>query len=384
MRVKKIAALALAAAMCGCPAEDPENVDDAQGALSSPTTSPSPEVLDAWAEQHLPRWKVLLIGENDHARGDDRRWSYPPSIDRAGRIVAVRAGEEENPKEWIALELEQHWMHGDAYLQVLMKQHGLTLLDLLMIHEALVTAGDEPPPAPNELRTMDCYECGPLGPIGPFGPIGGGDDHTGPAPGAWGPPVPPVPAPEPPRRGDRPSPSAPKPGKPDPKREEKQRAWSNGVRPGDPEPRPAPTDATYVPAPYEIKEAFKCEGSTYYGFKGGCVDFTAMSTSVKWALKIGLFLEGAGERLHREVLHQLFHDGKGDACRADCAQLGVGALTVGSGAVMAICVAATRGLAVTPCINGTSQIYAWLSAGAVGGSLGISITNYCSANVCTK
>jgi hypothetical protein len=350
------------------------------------TRAGATEAAPALDTVSLPRWSVTLLGQPYDA--DDTRWQWksPAQIDRLAGIAAVRSGDEANPRKWIVLELEQHWMLGDRYFRDLMREHGLTLLDLVMIQRALLDAGDDAPRR-EAVHTRDCYECGSSAPGVPSSPLGG-SDHTGPAPGAWGPPKPPSPAPPRPQNGGKPAANGQRRPPLGPKEIEeikrKQLEWSNGIRPGDPIPRPAPTDAGYEPAPKESKEPFKCEGGVYYGFRGGCVDFQAMAPTVKWALKLGLFLDRAGEALQREVLHTFFHDGKGEACRDDCTQLGIGAAGVGATAIMFLCVAATRGLAVSSCINGMSGAYTALGAATAGTSAGAALSSYCSKHVCTK
>src|SRR5262245_45265358 len=97
--------LTLASGACVAPsAEDPSDAPEGDVAR----VGEAQEALSEEADR-LPRWRVLVIGEDDDGTTNGRRWRYPPSVDRAGRVVAVRAGEETDTTKRVVLELEQHW-----------------------------------------------------------------------------------------------------------------------------------------------------------------------------------------------------------------------------------------------------------------------------------
>jgi hypothetical protein len=133
------------------------------------------------------------------------------------------------------------------------------------------------------------------------------------------------------------------PERPDPKWVDGQQARMNGVRAGDPSPKPAPTDAGYEPAPGEEKETFKCEGGVFHGYKRGCVDFKEMPSSSRWAEKISSFFVSRREAARRFFVHHLFHDGKNPECTSNCNHLVNAGATCLWGGLMAICYAATDG-----------------------------------------
>lgn len=153
----------------------------------------------------------------------------------------------------------------------------------------------------------------------------------------------------------------------------------NGVRKGDPWPVPAPSDASYEPAPGEQKETFKCEGSVFHGYKRGCVDFTEKSSSAKWTEKVGSFLVRRREAARSYFLHHLFHDGRNPECTATCNHMvNTGAASLWGG-LMAICFAATDGVcgAGLPAIGAgtvdlliTSEYVDWLKG-------------ICASDICT-
>jgi hypothetical protein len=97
------------------------------------------------------------------------------------------------------------------------------------------------------------------------------------------------------------------------------------VLPGDPSPKPAPTDKTYKPRPGEVRETFKCSGEVYYGYRGGCVELSNTSLSAKWLTEIGVWLDAVPKRI--EALRADFQDkvintGTREDCERHCRYLG--------------------------------------------------------------
>lgn len=91
-----------------------------------------------------------------------------------------------------------------------------------------------------------------------------------------------------------------------------------------------------------------------------------------------------GDTVGSFVKRHFFHDGKGEECKDDCNYFGVGAVAASTTALMYLCIAATRGVALSPCINGSSQIVAWAGSGATSSAVAYALVKWCSTNVCAE
>jgi hypothetical protein len=283
---------------------DEEAVEQAAAALARAGGAPRASTdAGASALEGLPRWHAYLTGTDALAHDD------PRTIDGFGAVVAVREGDEDDRSKWIQLNLTTHWMMGDRYFDELRQARHLTGTDLLTIASDLLQNGSHLPPPPgskNKPRSPADLE----GDSSPYNPFPGflGDDHTGgPVAGRGGhsgtpgqpPPGKRAPSAKPPVI----RPSAP-PAPPTPAQEAGLRAYLNGVRRGDPEPRPFPGEAHYRPAPDEREETFKCEGGVFHGYKHACVDFQPMPNGVKWGEKLsawsGRYFDPKNVAMNRE------------------------------------------------------------------------------------
>lgn len=315
---KTFGGVALALVVSGCVADagsryvrDDARVSEAQGELTvRPPASLLPVTPEERFYQLVPRWKVFMGGQGDHDGGVEH-CGYPPNADRAGVLVLTREKDMNRPERWFWLYLEESWMRGDAYLHELMSTQHLTPLDLIGILQALHDAGEAPPPVPGSgIVTGRAFEGAPNG-APPLGDPGG--DHRG-SSSSSGRAKAPDPGGSAPRTSGGFDPNNrwtwptyhPKP-KSDAQCQEdrlEREERRNGVR-RDEEPRYGTPDDTYVPAPGEKEEAFKCEGLVYYGYKGGCIDFQEKPTSVKWEMKIGEFMRRNTAPFHDFIYHHI-------------------------------------------------------------------------------
>lgn len=206
----------------------------------------------------LPRWHVY---REDKDLPSDSPW-------RVGREVAIREGDENDPAKWVHLSLGRHWISGDRYFDDLMEESHITATDLLMIASDILQHHGNLPRLSASMEIMS-FE-------------GEGPDESIEIPLTVAPP---------PRRGPA---SARRRGAPAPPPTPRQRAAydayvaevENGVRPGDPPPKPFPGGAGYATRPGEHKETFRCEGGVFYGYKHACIDWQRMRDGEKWEKKL--------------------------------------------------------------------------------------------------
>ncbi len=379
--------------MTGDTAEDIAEAQEELTLVSHPPIDLRDAVREAAVEKRLTGWRVYVRGQNGPYKRHS--WASPRDADKMGTLYVMRESDLHDNKAWIALSLLDVWLDGDRYFEEMMKKHHLTPLDLIGILAALQEVGDAPPQLSALLGRLSTFDEGG-GDFPPFPtptPLPGGD-HSGPG---WGWPAS-VPTPPPGTPHPPPGPTAGggfNPGDPStwgprpvPHKTDAQtlREWQDtylGAHDGEPAV-PAPTDAGYAPLPGEKKVTFRCDGVVVNGYANGCLDFKEMPFTMKWVLKFGAFMDWQPDRLARFVVHTLFHDGKGQACVNDCTQLGFGVAGLGMSAVMLVCLAATRGLAVDPCFNGAASIASWAGSSVSAASLAASVNAKCLADVCTE
>src|SRR5262249_29957502 len=105
--------------------------------IKSPTIEAQQEAI----KEAMTGWVVLLsrTGDRDQyvlsRQGQKRYWSDPGLIDDEAALVAVRKKDVEK-RDWnqmIRLSVRDMWLHGDAYVNMLVSRHHLTPLDIIGI-----------------------------------------------------------------------------------------------------------------------------------------------------------------------------------------------------------------------------------------------------------
>jgi hypothetical protein len=319
-----------------------ESAEEIGGQLDEPGRSPmgidhpTPEakairidrVTEAQIEESLSAWRVY-------------RTQRAP-FDRAEVFVALEDKDARNVPSWVYLDLREHWLHGDSYLEETMKKHHLTVLDMVGILAAIQQAGDKLPPLASRplsttLPELDCVECDPHGT--PWIPPGPDADHRGgPPPTGGAPPPSGGTHPGGPHHGGGVSPGGST--GPTPEEARAMHDWSNGLRKGDPPARPSPMDATYQPKPGEQKETFKCEGQVYHGYKNGCIDFEKLGTGPKWYVKGWSWLGRVIDKLDDaewELQHRYLWKSGLVTCSTKCAVASASICAVDAAALAVIC-----------------------------------------------
>jgi hypothetical protein len=414
--------LLLAGSACLVPADDADELSSAEPEHATETSGAliahDPEAA-AWLRENVPQWDVYLGGRGHDLHPGKDPWNGftnvyyedPRDSDVFAPVILVRKGDEDSPHKWIQLSLTQHWMKGDRYFDELIACGTLTVMDLLVVMAEMSKYADsyiEPKPIrvlqaatrealrdlmlrsrstckdehagarlPNLQAVPDTgnQEAQPLGPQLPPPWPPGPDTHTyGPGPAgpvdAYGHPRPVDVA------SDRPSLSQAPPN-PSPPRMPEQ----NGVRPGDPRPKPSPYDKEYRPRPGEVKETFKCNGEVYHGYKAGCADLSNRAAAWKWQLSGGSWMLWDYQDIHGYILHAYYNDGKNPECMQGCNRLSKNWCTAGLALSSLIAYAVTRGAAFTtgPGAVTTSVVGIW------GGTHCLDFfRDRCATDICTR
>jgi hypothetical protein len=384
---KKFVFLCLFVALASCAADVRENeaeaVGQARGELNLDVLKGldidvmTSEERQKWLEERRTSWNAYLL---DAAHPD--------------LLIVFKEKDKDDKKKWIFLDPKAHWKRGDAYFWYLMKEARLTPLDFVGISGALQRAGGKPPLLPSHHMMLDpgCIgpECGGYGSSGPSTPWTLGGDHTGPGPGnqppsSGGSGVSHPPPGGPPHRGG----STPDELKKWRDGIEKQRAeqqrlreeLENGV-PKDALPAlPSPRDATYKPGWGEHKERYMCEGTVYFGYRSGCIDFQNVSASTKLATKIGNFFQQNADAFHRYIFHNVWNDGKNPQCMRTCTTISsVDCIGIG-GALWLVCIGVTDGLCAAGAVGAAAgSVFASLSPAVCAQK----VQDYCTDNICIR
>jgi hypothetical protein len=403
-----IVALALAGSACLAPADDTGDaapVEPARGAeTSGALTADRPPALDPeaaeWLMERLPKWRVYLSGQDYYYVHGQKQ--YYETFRGGGDIVLVKEENLNEPATWIYLSLEKSQQRGEGYFDDLMREQHLAPEDLLGIAFALNRTGGSPPllstlTANGVQRGRERFQhmSEGEGTHGPPLPPGWDNDHRG---GPSGTPTTPPhpsggstgPTPAPPHGPFNPAdPSTwrPHPGsKADKKKKEQMKKEMelryNGVKPGDPAPKPSPLDAGYTPSKGEEAEVFKCNGEVLVGYKRACPDFQAIPRATKWSEKIGEYLKRHDEMLREWARENLWAGGKGPECEDNCSIFANFTCLGFSGGLAATCVGLTGGAAGW-CM---SSVQGWLTAFGGGFYLSLEcprmVTNRCKKVNC--
>lgn len=306
------------------PAAPQEPAHEASGAPAPKEPTLGVEPVDETSEAlttGVPRWRLFLSGPDLHP-GDGKMVYYdqPRASDWHGGVIAVRAGDEGKPERWVHLYLEMQRRYGDGYFLSLIAQHGLTLLDLVVIDGLLVEArnkGVEPPlvatlgePALGGKPRRGLEEPSGPPPLPDWGAPGG--DHTG--PGGTG------------SRGSGPRGPSPYP---------------NGNLPGQ-GGSPGPNSGVTPSGPGPRRTDF-CDGMPCAWGDTSGIEWQPVPVTEKWTAKLGRFFNTYREGVRAKLRRDVFHDGKNPECMSTCNHLANAGAASLWGGLMAICYAATDG-----------------------------------------